>query len=319
MDALWIENGQLAQRQLPRPQPAAGEVLLQTRLAGICGTDLALLEGYSGFSGVPGHEFIAEVIEGPAAWLGRRVVAGINLGCGACDFCRQGNPGHCRARQVVGIRDAQGAFAQYLSLPAENLLAVPDELPDELAVFAEPVAAALQILQQINVAVDARVLVIGAGRMAQLITRVMLQAGARVDVLARQAHRWQHFQNLGVNALRHELCQALQQQAEYELVIECSGNPAALATAIAAVRPTGTIVLKSTYAGASSIDASALVVNEITLLGSRCGPMQAALDWLAAGHLRLDELVIQTFDLSAAAPAFAAARAPGISKSLFGF
>ena len=293
MNALWFDLGNISLRQLQQPQPAKGEVLLRTRLAGICGTDLALLEGYSQFQGVPGHEFVADVVAGPAHWLGLRVVAGINLGCGDCDFCVQGRVEHCRGRQVVGIRQAQGAFAEYLCLPEANLLAVPAELNDEHAAMAEPVAAALQILEQLVVPDTARVLIVGAGRMAQLIARVLLTRTSKVDVLARTDQRWRYFADLPVGQLTGEL-QGLQ---HYDIGVECSGNPVGLTTAMAAVKPLGVIVLKSTYGAQAKIDVSCLVVNEVTLQGSRCGPMHVALDWLVRNPLPVEILASQTFTL----------------------
>jgi threonine dehydrogenase-like Zn-dependent dehydrogenase len=310
MNALWFDLGNISLRQLQQPQPAKGEVLLRTRLAGICGTDLALLEGYSQFKGVPGHEFVADVVEGPAHWLGRRVVAGINLGCGDCDFCVQGRVEHCRERQVVGIRQAQGAFAEYLCLPEANLLAVPADLSDEHAAMAEPVAAALQILEQLVVPETARVLIIGAGRMAQLIARVLLTQTSTVDVLARTDQRWRYFADLPVGQLTGEL-QGLQ---HYDIVVECSGNPAGLTTAMAAVKPLGVIVLKSTYGAQTKIDASYLVVNEVTLLGSRCGPMQIALDWLVRNPLPVEILASQTFTLQDGVRALDIAKGAGAGK-----
>ncbi|MFT4632266.1 MAG: threonine dehydrogenase-like Zn-dependent dehydrogenase [Crocinitomicaceae bacterium] len=310
MNALWFDLGNISLRQLPRPQPAAGEVLLRTRLAGICGTDLALLQGYSQFQGVPGHEFVADVVEGPHHWLGQRVVAGINLGCGDCDFCIQDRAEHCRARQVVGIRQAQGAFAEYLCVPASNLLAVPTQLSDELAAMAEPVAAALQILEQVKVPKTASVLIIGAGRMAQLIARVLLAETSNIDVLARTDKRWRYFTDLPVSLLTGEL----KTRQHYDIVVECSGNPSGLTTAMAAVKPLGTIVLKSTYGAETKIDASSLVVNEITLLGSRCGPMKRALDWLVSNPLPVEILASQTFALEDGAQALDRAKGAEAGK-----
>jgi threonine dehydrogenase-like Zn-dependent dehydrogenase len=313
MNALWFDLGNISLRQLQQPQPAKGEVLLRTRLAGICGTDIALLKGYSQFRGVPGHEFVADVVAGPAHWLGQRVVAGINLGCGDCDFCAQGRAEHCRARQVVGIRQAQGAFADYLCIPESNLLAVPAELSDELAAMAEPVAAALQILQQISVPANAKVLIIGAGRMAQLIARVLLEQTLNIDVLARTDQRWRYFADLHVGLLTGEL-QSIQ---HYDIVVECSGNPSGLATAMAAVKPLGTIVLKSTYGAETKIDASNLVVNEVTLLGSRCGPMALALEWLVRNPLPAGIIASQTFGLEEGVRALEIAKSADAGKCFF--
>lgn len=313
MRALRVVNSHLSLHDdIAVPQPRDGEVLLAPRMTGICGTDLELLHGYYSFDGVPGHEFVADVVQGPAEWLGRRVVCEINIGCGQCDFCKRGAKEHCTARQVIGIRDRDGAFAQYLAAPVANLHAVPDHISDEEAVFAEPLAAALHVQRQVHIEKHHRVLVLGAGKLGQLIVRTLLPIGCEILVCARSGGRMATLEKLGIKTcfpdeLPHKY---------FDIVAECTGNAAGFEHALNAIRGLGTLVLKSTYAAPVTIDASTVVVNEIRILGSRCGDFAAALQWLGERRIDLSGLVTAHFPLSKGIEAFAHARLPGQFKVL---
>lgn len=311
MRALWLEDRVLGARgDVPRPEPPTGEALVRVTLAGICGTDLELVKGYYPFAGVPGHEFVGEVVAAEAAeWIGRRVVGEINASCGACTTCRAGRRSHCPSRTVLGIKGRNGAMAELLTLPLENLHAVPEGVPDEVAVFAEPVAAALQVQQQ--VAIDgARVVVIGDGKLGQLVARTLALAGHRPIVLGRHARKRALLSRLGI-----ETASAVSPGAA-DVVVECTGNPEGLALARAAVRPRGTIVLKSTYHGEVAVNLSGIVVDEVTLVGSRCGPFAPALALLASGSLEVTDLIDERFALADGVAAFERAAAPGVLKVL---
>ncbi len=310
MQQLEINQGKLQLKSVAVPQCDSDEVLVKVRAAGICGTDLELLAGYYEFTGVPGHEFVGE-ITGVDGGTGRRVVADINLGCGACDYCAQGMNNHCAERKVIGIKDRQGAFAEYLTVPRKNLFSIPDELPDWKAVFTEPLAAALEIPEQLSLD-NKQILVIGAGRLGRLVIQVLGQiAGYKnLDVCIRNPARSEQLPAachcIDMHAVR----------ANYDLVIECTGSPAGFTTAIKGLRPRGTLVLKSTYDGKLSVDMSQVVVNEINLLGSRCGPMDKAIEWLLEDRIAFNEAAICHLPLSSYEQAFGLARDPRVEKVL---
>ena len=314
MRGLWLENRVLAFRgDLPAP-PANGDAIVRVRLSGICGTDLELVRGYYPFAGIPGHEFVGVVEESPSApeWTGRRVVGEINAACGSCATCLAGRRTHCPARTVVGIRGRAGAFADRLALPVENLHEVPAEVSDEEAVFAEPLAAALQIQAQVPLRAEQRVLVFGAGRLGTLVARTLARTGALVRVAARLPTRRAQLAATGIDAVAPEDVVP----ASADVVVDCTGHPEGFARARAAVRPRGTIVLKSTYAGEASVNLSSVVVDEITVVGSRCGAFAPALDLLRAHAVMLADLVHARFPLSRGVEAFAAAEKPGALKVL---
>lgn len=312
MQALWIAAGHAATRDVPRPEPAAGEALIRLLRAGICNTDLELLAGYRSFVGVPGHEFVGVVAEGPAELLGRRVVGDISIACGDCAACVRGLPGHCDRRSVLGIDGHPGAFAEYLTLPAENLHPVPDAVSDDAATFAEPLAAALQIALQVDVGADRRVLVLGAGKLGQLVARALAATGCDLAVATRGAAAAELLARHGIATLpAHRL-----PRRAFDVVVECTGDAGGFALARSAVRPRGTVVLKSTYAGEVALPVSSLVVDEVTLVGSRCGSLARALELLAAGRLEVHDLVAARYPLARAAEAFAFAARPGVLKVL---
>lgn len=326
MLGLWLQDGALTLRgDLPSPEPGPEEALIRVRQAGICNTDLELVRGYYPFAGVLGHEFVGTVERAPAGYEhleGRRVVGEINAVCGDCGACRAGRGNHCERRTVLGIVDRDGAFAEYLALPVGNLHVVPDTVPDEAAVFTEPLAAALQIGRQVRIGPDDRVLVIGDGKLGQLVARTLHRTGARVDVAGRHREKLALLAARGLDTARvDDADDAINGEVEsslrgYDVVVDCAGSPAGFALARTAVRPRGTIVMKSTYADRLTLDASALVVDEITLVGSRCGPFGAALEVLEAGDIGVEELIVDSYPLTAGLQAFEKARTPGTLKVL---
>ncbi len=252
--------------------PRAGEATVRVRLAGVCATDLELVKGYMGFSGVLGHEFVGEVEDGPLEWRGKRVVADINAACGQCEACRAGRGSHCPSRTVLGIVNRDGAFAERVSIPVANLHAVPGSVDDRAAVFVEPLAAALRIVEQVHVAPSDRVIVLGPGRLGQLCARVLALTGARVQVIGR-AERLAR------------LPRGIEHGGEpgADLVVDCTGSAQGLGKAVALVRPGGTVVLKTTVHDLAGFEPNRLVIDEVRVVGSRCGPFEPALRLLASG------------------------------------
>lgn len=316
MDGIWLEDRALSLcKDLPRPDPPPGEALIQVRLAGICATDLELVRGYYPFRGIPGHEFVGEVTEAPAdpSWVGKRVVGEINAVCGSCPTCIAGRPNHCEQRDVLGIIDRHGAFAQYLTLPLANLHPVPDDLADESAVFCEPLAAALQVLEQVQVRPSDRVLVVGAGRLGQLLAQVIAATGCTLEVVARHENQLRLLLQRGITPLAPDGLE----QSQADVVVEASGSADGFELALEAVRPRGTIVLKSTYHGKLSTNLTKVVVDEVIVIGSRCGPFPQALRLLQRPEL-VDPvpLIEARYPLSDGIAAFEHAARPGALKVL---
>jgi len=313
--ALWLETQALRLREdIPLPVPPSDEALVRVHLAGICNTDLELVRGYYPFEGVPGHEFVGSVVEAASApeWVGRRVAGEINAACGSCVSCRAGRPTHCEKRTVLGIVARDGAFATHLRLPIRNLHAVPDSLADEAAVFVEPTAAALEIQQQVSVSPADRVVVIGAGKLGQLVAQTLAVTRCRLLVAGRSPRP---LALLAARGIATTDLAALEPRAA-DLVVECTGHPDGLELARRAVRPRGTIVLKSTYHGKAEVDLARFVVDEITLVGSRCGPFVPALALLASGRVDPRPLVEARYPLAEALAAFEHAARPGALKIL---
>lgn len=300
-------------KKVPTPEPGPGEVLVRVSLAGICGTDLQILKGYHGFHGVMGHEFVG-MVAGPedSPWLGQRVVGEINLGCGACDLCRAGLARHCRTRRVLGLKEHDGAFAHYLTLPAANLHLAPPEIPDEAAVFSEPLAAALHVTETLPFPLPARVLVVGDGSLGLQISWTLALTGAQVSLAGHYPEHLNLARPYGVEAyLEKDL-----PPGDFPVVVEASGSPGGLELALSRVRPQGTVVLKSTYAGRFPLDPAALVVPEIRLVGSRCGPFPRALRLLRRGWVDPRPLIARTFPLSRGVEALKWAQGRGVLKVL---
>jgi threonine dehydrogenase-like Zn-dependent dehydrogenase len=315
MRGLWLNGQALRVREdLACPVPPAGEALVRVRIAGVCNTDLELVRGYYPYAGVPGHEFVGMVEEAGSApeWIGRRVVGEINAACGACATCRAGRRSHCEKRTVLGIVARSGAFATHLVLPVENLHAVPDTLPDEVAVFTEPTAAALELQQQVKVAAGDRVVVVGAGKLGHLVAQTLAMTGCRLRVIGRSPRP---LALLAARGIATATADAIEPRGA-DLVVECTGHPDGLELARRAVRPRGTIVLKSTYHGRTEIDLARFVVDEITIVGSRCGPFAPALELLAAGRVDPRPLVEARYPLADAVAAFEHAARHGTLKIL---
>lgn len=297
----------------PDPSPAPGEVLVRVDLAGICSTDLEIARGYMGFSGVLGHEFVGTVVRGSDALSGRRVVAEINC-VGPDSAARDADERkHAPGRTTLGIAGRNGAFAEYLVVPAENCHEVPVEVSDRQAVFVEPLAAACQVVKDHPVGRGQRVAVIGTGRLGLLCAQVLATRRCRLDVVGRNPRTIAMCRELGPHAVESE---QIKPKADYDLVVECTGAADGLRLALQLVRPRGTIVLKSTYAGAADVDLSPIVINEIKLAGNRCGPFDAALRLLREKRVRVDEMIEGVFPFSRHAEAFGAARKPGALKIL---
>jgi alcohol dehydrogenase len=298
----------------PDPALPAGEALVRVRLAGICNTDLELVRGYMAFQGILGHEFVGEVVQAAdAGWIGRRVVGDINAACYNCETCRAGRHTHCPNRTTLGLYRRDGAFADYLLLPLPNLYPIPAGVSDEAAVFVEPLAAACEILAQVTIRPTDRVIVLGDGKLGLLVGAVLRLTGADLTLLGRRpaklaiASAWR----IPTSATPDEL-----PSGQADVVVECTGNPNGFALARRLLRPRGILVLKSTYHGDLRVDMSALVVDEVTLVGSRCGPFAPALRLLETGLVDPTPLIAARYSLSDGVAAFQRAAEPGVLKVL---
>jgi threonine dehydrogenase-like Zn-dependent dehydrogenase len=312
MDALWLEDNKISLRDIALPQKP-NEALIKIRKAGICSTDLELVKGYYPYTGVIGHEFVGEVIEAAdASWTGQRVVGDINVTCGQCEQCLNGRPTHCERRTVLGIVNRDGTFAEFTSLPITNLHRVPDSVPDEMAVFTEPLAAALEIQDQIQVRPTDRVLLVGAGRLGQLIAQTLALTGCDLRVVARHAHQQNLLKARDIRTITEEEIQPWR----WDIVVEATGSPDGFSLARRAIRPRGTMVLKSTYKGDMSVNFSSIVVDEINLVGSRCGPFEPALRLMEARQVDPTVLIAGEFKLGEALKAFEHAAETGVLKVL---
>jgi threonine dehydrogenase-like Zn-dependent dehydrogenase len=315
MQALYLADGRLTYRDdYPQPQPGAGAALIRVRLAGVCATDLEIVKGYAAFQGVLGHEFVGEVEQSPSdpAWLGRRVAGIINLGCGRCAVCLGEGPEHCPERTVLGIIGKDGAFADYLTLPLVNLHPVPDAVPDEAAVFTEPLAAALRIREQVAVRPTVRTAVVGPGRLGLLVGQVLALAGGDVTLIGRSPASLALPAQLG---LQTGLVADFPDNS-FDFVVETTGNEAGFAHSLRLVRPCGTLILKSTFAGQATLDLTKLVVGEIRVIGSRCGPFAPALRLLAQNAVNVRALIEAEYPLRDGPAAFDHAARPGVRKVL---
>ncbi len=315
MRALYLEGGQIHLRtDYPTPEPPPGEALVRVLKAGICNTDLELLRGYLDFRGVPGHEFVGRVVrcDDDPAWVGRRVVGEINAACGTCETCRAGRPTHCPNRTTLGIAGRDGAFADYLTLPTVNLHAVPDEVSDDEAVFVEPLAAALEITDQAHIRPTDRVIVVGDGKLGLLCAQVLALTGCDLLVIGR------HREKLDLLA-RRGIPVALEGEGPFgqaDVVVEATGHPGGFQTARKLVRPRGRLVLKSTYHGLLETNMTMVVVDEVTLQGSRCGPFAPALRLLRQRLVEVAPLIQARYPLTEGRVAFERAATKGTLKVL---
>jgi alcohol dehydrogenase len=311
--AVHLSSGEISITQTAVYARPAGFALIRMLCAGICNTDLELQRGYYGFSGTPGHEFAGVVVEAETPSLvGRRVVGEINLACGQCEFCAAGLARHCSNRSVLGIVKHPGAFAEYLTLPEENLHVIPDEISVEQAVFVEPIAAACEILEQVNLPEGGEVAVLGDGKLGLLIAQVLLAHGSCVTVYGRHPEKLQIARRAGAQiSLGAEA-----PRARYRFVVDSTGSAEGLRQAVGMVRPRGTVVMKSTVHGAVSLDTAPIIVNEISLVGSRCGRFEPAIELLRQGKIDVSSMLSAEFPLPEAPAAFAKAARRGILKVL---
>ena len=331
MQAFLARNGKLRQGRRPVPQLQPGWALARVRLAGICNTDVEILRGYHQFRGVPGHEFVGEVVEvaGVSAatrkrWLGKRVAGEINVSCSAynykpvCDFCRRALKTHCAKRTVLGIVAHDGAFAEFLALPLENLHPIPANVSDEKAVFIEPLAAACQILDQVPIRKFPGAAVLGDGKLAQLIARVLQAAGSKVTLYGKHEAKLKLARQAGIatRKVRGNTSDLKQIEENYRLVVEATGSPSGLTLAQQITQPRGTLLLKSTFHGAAPVETWPIVVKEITVVGSRCGPFAKAIALLRSGKVDPTPLISRTFPFHDAPKAILYAQQPNVMKVL---
>jgi threonine dehydrogenase-like Zn-dependent dehydrogenase len=296
----------------PIPVAAPGESLVRVRMAGICGTDLEMVRGYMGFSGVPGHEFVGEVVSSANRTLaGKRVVGEINAACGTCEFCNAQMGRHCPSRTVLGIAGRDGAFAEYLRLPDANLIAVPDHLSDQAAVFTEPLAAAFEIFEQTNIASTDRVAILGDGRLGAIVALAMKARGLNAVVGGHHEDKLERIARLGIAVSAEERF-----EPGFDVVVDCTGSAGGLARALELLRPRGKLVLKTTVAGSAGVNLAPLVINEIEVIGSRCGPFAPALDALRRGIIDPTPLISGIFPLRQGLAALARASEPSVFKIL---
>jgi threonine dehydrogenase-like Zn-dependent dehydrogenase len=310
MRALHWDGSTLRLAEVAVPAAEAETAVVRVQLAGICDTDLELTRGYMGFRGVLGHEFVGMVADGPVAWVGRRVVGEINFACGRCEYCAGGLARHCSGRRVMGILNADGAFAEYVAVPVANLHAVPDGVPDEAAVFTEPLAAACEIVEQVRIAPGQRCVVLGDGKLGLLAAQVLAQAGAHVLAVGKHDAKLAILARRGIETVRLDTWD----RARVDVVVEATGSAEGLALAMAAARPRGTLVLKSTVAATAALNLAPLVIDEITVVGSRCGPFAPALGALAAGSVDVSSLIAARYPLRDGVDAMRHAAEPGTLK-----
>jgi threonine dehydrogenase-like Zn-dependent dehydrogenase len=328
MKALRYENEHLQVVDVSRPA-TEGEALVRVTLSGICNTDLEIARGYAGFSGTLGHEFVGVIEEVPDARAsvadepsltvgpltrGDRVVGEINAGCGLCELCQSGDSRHCPQRTVLGIVGRDGAHAEFLKLPLVNLIQVPDEISDEQAVFTEPLAAANGILERAAIARDTRVAVIGDGKLGLLCAQVLGTTGAVVTLIGKHAKKLQIAQGFNIETILSD--KAKQRKGEFDVVVEASGSATGFEQALDLLRPRGVLVLKSTFHGATEVDAARIVVNEISVVGSRCGRFAPAIELLKSGAVDVESLISEEFKLADGVRAMARAANPGVMKIL---
>jgi len=294
------------------PDPDSAEALVRVRLAGICGTDLEILDGYMQYKGILGHEFVGTVVKsGNSELIGKRVVGEINAGCGVCNSCKSGMSRHCPDRTVLGILKRDGAFAEFVSLPENNLHVLPDSIGDEQAVFIEPLAAAFEIKEQVKLDPQWNVAVIGDGRLAQLIVRVLKLSCNNITCFGRHKNKLQSLDKLGIKT---KIGVESSDESTFDLVVEATGSNSGFSDIMKLTRPRGIVVLKSTVASKGNLDLTPTVVNEITLIGSRCGLFKPAIDALSTGMVTVDDMIDSTFPLEKFQDAIIHAKKPHTLK-----
>lgn len=314
MRSIYIQDGAVAVRDRPVPSRPTGFSLIRLLLGGICNTDLELRRGYYGFGGIPGHEFVGEVVESDRSELvGKRVVGEINLACTECEWCHKGWGRHCPNRTVLGIVNQPGAFAEFFVLPDRNLHVLPDSAPLDRAVFTEPLAAACEILDQVTIPCGETVAVLGDGKLGLLVAQTLAVHGYRVRLFGRH---WRKLRIAAAAGVQTELVEGSLPAAEFGWTVDATGNPEGLRAAISMTKPRGTVIMKSTVHGTAPIDSAPVIVNEITLVGSRCGRFEAALPLIEHELIRLDEMITARYPLSEGRAAFERAEEKGALKVL---
>ncbi len=314
MLSVHLEDGCVEVRDIPRPSRPPGYALIRLLCAGICNTDLELQRGYYGFAGTPGHEFVGEVVEADdRALAGRRVVGEINLNCGACEWCTRNMGRHCPQRSVLGIVKHPGAFQEFFTLPERNLHVVPDSIPTEAAVFTEPLAAACEILEQVAIPCSSRVAVLGDGKLGLLIAQVLNAHGLAVHQFGRHPEKLRISEKAGVDT---EVVTGSLPAAAFDWVVDATGSAQGLRQAVHMAAPRGTVILKSTQHDLVGMDTAPVIVNEITLIGSRCGRFEPALELLKRGLINVQDMISDRRTLSEAPGAFALAARKGTMKVL---
>src|SRR6185503_11287838 len=313
MLCVHLENGLVEIRDIPQPQRPEGFATIRLVLGGICNTDLELQRGYYGFAGTPGHEFVGEVVAADTQSLvGKRVVGEINLNCGNCSWCARGLGRHCPSRTVLGIVQHPGAFREFLTLPERNLHVVPDSIPDDAAVFIEPLAAACEILDQVPLCAGDDVAVLGDGKLGLLIAQVLHALGCRVRQFGKHAEKLHISRSRGIDTA----AAGTEPAKAFRYVVDATGSPAGLRTAVHMAEPRGTVILKSTVHGEVPIDTAQVIVDEITLVGSRCGRFEPAIELLTSGTVDVKPLISERVRLVDAAAGFAVAAKSGVLKVL---
>jgi threonine dehydrogenase-like Zn-dependent dehydrogenase len=313
MKAVVLECGKIDVKEVPTPEPMEGEALIEVIKAGICNTDLELVDGYMDFEGILGHEFVGRVVDSPLKkWVGKRVVGEINIPCESCEICLEGNPKHCPSRKVLGIHQKDGVFAEYVTLPLGNLHALPPNLSDVEAVFIEPLAAALAVFDQVRIDRQKNVLVLGDGKLGLLIAQVVQTRTPNITCVGHHPQKLSILREKGIQTT----CDTQEWDRKFDVVIEATGDPMGIAQALRYVKSKGKIIAKSTFHGEAKIDLSAIVVNEVQLIGSRCGSFTTALQFLNKESVCLEAMVDADFPLEEARRAFERAKNPEVIKAL---
>jgi len=314
MLTVHLESGRVSVRRRPLPRIPRGFARIRVLAAGICSTDLELQRGYYGFAGTPGHEFVGEVEAAEdSVWIGKRVGGEINLACGECEWCARDLGRHCPSRTVLGIVKHPGAHAEFLTLPLRNLHPIPDSISDEQAVFIEPVAAACEILDQVRVPAGSKIAVLGDGKLGLLVAQVLRARGARVHLYGRHRDKMRLVEGDGLTT---EISGKSLPERAWPMVVEASGSADGLRAAIGMCEPRGTVIMKSTVHGLVKIDTAPAIVNEVTLVGSRCGRFGPAIRMLASGRVRVDPLISEQLPLERGQEAYKQAAAKGVLKVL---
>jgi alcohol dehydrogenase len=313
MRALVFDTTLSLDLRRPEPKRDEGDCLIKVRQAGICATDLEITRGYMGFKGILGHEFVGEVVECPSArqWIGKRVVGEINVVCGRCDLCLSGLSNHCRNRTVLGIQKRDGAFSDFVRLPVINLHEVPAAVEDDAAVFVEPLAAAFQVLKQVKLDGKKWVTVLGDGRLGLLCAQVLRNAGCPVRVIGRHPEKMRLCDQWGI---RSRAVADISPRHDQEVVVDCTGSASGLEMAMQLVRPRGTIVLKSTVADGKAINLAPIVIDEINVVGSRCGPFREAIKALTEKSVDVTSMIHRRMKLEQGVEAMELAAKPGVLK-----